>query len=819
MTASETSAFEAKLAALNLAYVHELPKKLSHIQGLWEKLLYVNWEAQAFELLRRLVHGLVGSAATQGVPEVGQVARVLQQHLQRLVEQDTPPSDAQRGQINGVLQHLARVILERQAHGRAPQPPVLERQLNRTGTTRRLYLLEDDATQAELLALRLSHHGYAVRRFSGAAELKQAVLRQAPDLILADVMLPHGPMAGIQAIVELQAELEKPLPVIFQSARGDLAARLAAVRAGAAGYFLKPLNMEELFRRIDELLQRQTSQYKVLIVEDEAQLASAYALVLQQAGLITKILTQPLQILQVMRQFQPDLVLMDLYLPDCTGIELMQLIRQDMAYATLPVVFLSAETDPRVHNTALSQGADLFLLKPVAPEQLVAAVANRVGRARALSRHIQFLSLQDPLTGLLNQRACLGHLDRHIAELQGSDTQAALLYIEVDQFRAMRDKLGLAVADLLLSDLAARLQERLYQASRLAHLSEGCFCALLEGLSVESSLELAQKLCRSIAAEVFSAEQESVAMTLSIGVAILNERYSNGPIWLNMAALACDIAHNNGGNRVELHRDTADDLASKEQYQRCAALVRNALVNDRFYCLYQPIASLRGKPVQRYEVLLRLRDPDDRVIAATRVIEVAKAEGVLGQVDRWVVLHTVKRLHNSIQSEAKTVFFIKLSAESLNDPTFGDWLSGLLQASGVNGRHLVFEVTEAEVALSVRAASQLFGRLRQLGCGVALEHFGTSLGAGQLLSHLPVDYVKIDASFVHDLVTNPANRDSVRSILKQASDAGALVIAGFVEDASSLTALWQCGVQFIQGNFLQEPDAHLSFDFSDELCS
>lgn len=136
-----------------------------------------------------------------------------------------------------------------------------------------------------------------------------------------------------------------------------------------------------------------------------------------------------------------------------------------------------------------------------------------------------------------------------------------------------------------------------------------------------------------------------------------------------------------------------------------------------------------------------------------------------------------------------------------------------LTASGVSGQQIVFEFTEADVATSLRIVGELFARLRNLGCGTALEQFDTSLNSTQLLNHVPVDYVKPDGSFVHDLVRKPVHRDRVRSILQQAKASGATVLAGYVEDAASLPVLWQCGVHFIQGNFLQAPDESLNFDF------
>ena len=811
----------------NQAYLHELPRKLTHIQSLWQKLLHVKWDSQVLALTRRLVHDILVAAKLHAQSDITQVAQDLDQQLAKFQSRNSPPAEGERGRVNGVLQHLARSILALQADDQYSPPTRDARaaahksKTNRSpaNAARRLYVLDDDTHQTEMLSLRFSHHGYVVHCFATIADLLLSLRHQLPDILLIDVMLAEGALAGIDAASKLRAEFGSEIPVVFMSARGDLVARLAAVRAGGVGYFLKPLDYDELFRRVDDLVQRKTTIYKVMVVEDEEQLATTYSLILQQSGLVTKVLTQPLQILKELQEFQPDLILMDLYLPECTGIELMQLIRQDPAHCALPILIVSGEMDTAKHNAALSQGADLFLLKPINPEQLIAAVSSRVGRARILTHRLQFLSQQDPLTGLLNQRALLGYLDQHLAELQGGQLTAALLYFEVDQYRALRDKLGLSVADLLLSDLAARVKERLYRASRLAHFSDGSFCALLLDMDALQARDAATKLCDQIAAGVFSTEHDSVPMTLSVGVSPLSARYSQAQDWLSAAALACDIARDAGGNRVEMHREAVDDLATRELHARCVEMLNSALVNDGFYCLYQPIASLRGKPVERYDVLLRAAAPDGREVPAGRIFQVAREAGLILAIDRWVLAHVVDAMQNKASHGSNRVFFLKLSAESLNDSTLAAWIEETLEKTGVNGRQLVFEFSESDVATSLLSAGTLFKRLRTLGCGIALEHFGASLNSSQLLKHVQVDYVKLDSSFVGDLVRKPANRDSVRSILRQAEASGAMVIAGFVEDAASLPVLWQCGVHFIQGNFLQAPDVSLSFDFRGEFTA
>lgn len=814
----DSSPTTSSASASTTSALRELPRKLAHIQSLWQKLLFVKWEPQILGLIRRLVQEIVATAKTGNLVDLLQPARRLEQQLELLQHHPTAPPEVERSQVKGILQNLARAILASQASDHvAPATSAqssVSTQLAKGDQQHYVYVLEPESHAAQLLAQQLSHYGFAVNWFASTEELRLAMQRQLPDIILADTQLGQRSMVGIAAMVELQAEFKSQIPVIFLSVRSDLAARLAAVRAGGLGYFSKPVDCQALFRRVDDLLQRKAADYKVLIVEDEEQLASAYALVLQHAGFSVQILTRPLQILQILQQFQPDLLLMDMHLSGCTGIELMQLIRQEPAYYALPILFVSSETDPAKHNEALSQGADLFLLKPIKPEQLAAAVSHRVGRARSIMRLMHFLGQQDPLTGLLNQRAFLGYLEQHLGELREGHKQAVLIYCEVDQYRALRDRLGISTADLLLADLAAHVKAQLHYVSRLAHLSDACFCALLIDTDVVTARDVASELCRSVAAAMYSAEKESVAMTLSVGVAPLDERYLSGQAWLSDAAVVCDIAREKGGNQVQVHREAETEMAARDQDRRCADLLRAALQDDAFYCVYQPIAGLRGKQLERYEVLLRVRDTQGREISAARILEVARGESLVADLDRWVIRHVLKQVQARSESGLKTVFFIKISAQSLNDPEFFDWFEQSLHESAVNPRQLVLEFMVADISTSLKTAAQTFEHLHHLGCAVALEHFGASLNAAQLLKHVTVDYVKLDAAFVRNLVQNPANRDSVRDLLQQASDSGIMVIAGFVEDAASLAVLWQSGVHFIQGNFLQEPDAVLDYDFS-----
>ena len=824
MTGSDSALLTPMSDAGRTVALRELPRKLAHIQTLWQKLLYVHWDPQSLELVRRLVHEIRTTGAALGLAAGAESARKLEQQLQMLQSRSGPPPETERGRFQGMLQRLAHVLLEAHAGlheddagvvvGEPPAISDAKAPVSAAGEQqRRIYILTDSCRPDEPWIMRLGHAGYRVRLCAELAELRRAMQHARPEMILAEVALGAGGLSGIEAIDALHSEFGKDTPVLFIGARGDLDARLVAVRAGAAGYFLKPLDEQELFRCIEELLPRKPLNYRVLVVEDEEQLASAYALVLQQAGFTAQVLTTPLRVLDALQQFQPDVVLMDLHLAQCSGLELMQLIRQDPAYCALPILFLSADTDPVRHNEVLSQGAELFLLKPIKPAQLIAAIGSRVGRARSLRQRLQWLSQRDALTGLLNRHALRARLDRRLLEWQRQETQpATLLYIEPDCFRALRDRLGMAAADLLLADLAVWLKDRLSVAADLAHLGEACFCALLECDAAETRDRAAQ-ICQAAGETTFHIGRESISITLSIGVATPQMRFRSGEDWLGAAAIACDVAHDAGGGRVELQREAAMNVADHEQHARYAQLLREALRTDGLYCVYQPIMNLHGQPVERYDVLLRMRDGDARELNVERMFAVAKTEGLQLAVDRWVIEHVLAVLQRRVAAGDATVFFIKLSADSLADPAAGAWIAQRVEDAQVDTRQLVFEFTEADVAAAVLSAGRLFARLHALGCGIALEHFGAAAGTARVVGRLPVDYVKIDAS----LIRRPQEWQRIRALLEHSSAAGVQVIAGFVEDAASLAALWQWGVQYIQGNFLQAPAAALDFDFRDEL--
>ena len=814
---SKPSAAVLDLNALRAQYADKLPGNIRHIQSLWDNLLYVKWDDKAFLLFRRLVHNLAGTSATHGYNEIGSLALGLDQQLELLQKTDTPPSERERSQVTGCLQRIAEMLetshnLEAlDAGANLTVAPSIQVQ-----QSTRVLMLEDDADHAAIVKLYLEQHGCDVQVVEDSEALQAATDKQTPDVLLLDIMLPGHPTGGIEVLADARKSDSDDTPVLFMSARGDLEARLAAVRAGGSGYFTKPIDLQGLAKKIESLRDAANTQYRVLIIDDDANLASYHALVLQNAGMMTRELTNPLQLLHVLNEFRPDLVLIDLYMPECHGGELAQVIRQDSTVTDLPILYISGEQDAARQNAALGQGGDAFLVKPVASNELIDAVANRVKRARWLKQRLQYLGNQDHQTGLINQHALLSRLETAINELAGAEVAAALLFIEIDQFRVLRDQSGITAADQLITHVAGVISSEMGPTEQIARLGEASFVVLMPGVSAATALAVSNRLRKTIASRIYRGRSRSIPLTVSIGVAPLSENYQHGDEWLSSAAIACDIARSSGNDKSYLHQPVSDRQSEQEENDRCADLLRSALDSDALHCVYQPIASLQGDAVETYDLMVRMHDSNGREVLPVRFLPVAEQQGLSTAVDRWVTHHAVRVLAERYGAGYKTVFFVKLSAATFADLSFTNWLKKQLDHSGLPADALVFEFAENCVSAQLDNADRLCSELRSLGCSIALEHFGSSLGSIQLMEQLTLDFVKIDGSFIHDLVNNHANQDSIREVLKPAKDKGISVIASFVEDASSLSILWQCGVQLIQGNFLQEPSSLMSFSFNEE---
>jgi multidomain signaling protein FimX len=241
--------------------------------------------------------------------------------------------------------------------------------------------------------------------------------------------------------------------------------------------------------------------------------------------------------------------------------------------------------------------------------------------------------------------------------------------------------------------------------------------------------------------------------------------------------------------------------------------IGEAVAQDGFLLVYQPIVSLAHAPGERYEVLLRMIDPSGAEIAARDFLSIAERSGLLPEIDRWVVRRAIAVLADRERRGVQTSFFVNLSGASVEDPGLLDWLGARLAEADLPGERLIFELPEPLVLSRPDRVKPFAAGLRQHGCGFAVSHLKSGARSSMLLRHLPLDYLKIDGSLTRGLARSPEKQDRVRAIVELARSLDIATVAELIEDAGSLPVLWHCGVTYIQGNFLQAPYRDLAYDF------
>lgn len=425
---------QERLAALRQEYLRQLPDKIHLALRTWNDYL-AGRDPSHLTTLHRLTHSLAGSGATFGCEAVSQAARHFEIFVKSVMDSGLEPSPAQQGQARTFLSALE--MGQRQVH----QPPhhiqtELEPDLQylQAHQGERIFLVDDDPDLTAQLDAHLRQYGYEVQIFNQLGSAQQAIDQVPPLAIIMDMMFPEGEDAGAEAIQKINERRAKPIPVIFMSVRDDFSARLTAVRAGSTHYFTKPLDIPRLIHTLDELVSnRPRDPYRILIVDDDPELAHAYKLHLEGADMLAWVVNDPLEVLDALHAFKADVVLMDIYMPICSGVEITAIIRQEEEYAAIPVLFLSTESDLGLQLSALNKGGDSFLTKPIEPWHLVRAVLARAKRSRELK-----LSNERQRTLLHELEYQKFALDQHaivsVTNAQGTITYANQKFLEASQY-------------------------------------------------------------------------------------------------------------------------------------------------------------------------------------------------------------------------------------------------------------------------------------------------------------------------------------------------------------------------------------------------
>jgi diguanylate cyclase (GGDEF)-like protein len=549
---------QARLRALADTFGEELPRRMQQIVDSARSALGEETTIEAVRALRHHAHKLAGSAATFGFHHVTACAKRLEHALDAVLEEKRIPTREERRQIRmfvaelseSTRSHASTAGVEELEQVDDDGHPVAEATPGRTQETddghRRIVLLVHSNELSDTLSERFTFYGFETVVIDGPQRLSETMCTGCHTALIVDVSLIENDSAVAERITSIHANAGGRFHVVYVSDRDDFSVRLLAVRTAGAAFFSSPVDTHRVIDTVDGLTSGGAGEpYHILIVDDDTEQVSYHALILQRAGMITSVVSDPNYMFSVLIEAKPDLILMDMYMPGCTGPELASLIRQQEAFVGIPIVFLSVETDEDKQFEAVSRGGDGFLCKPIKPEHLVTAVSNRVERIRSM----RFFMERDSLTGLLNHTHLMQSLSTEVQRAERVQRPLCFAMIDIDHFKRVNDTYGHLTGDRVLKNLSRLLTERLRKTDVIGRYGGEEFGIVMFNVDVDNAKRIVDAIRNDFAKVVHEAGERQFSVTFSCGIASFPTYDGPGPL-SETADRALYLAKEEGRNRV-----------------------------------------------------------------------------------------------------------------------------------------------------------------------------------------------------------------------------------------------------------------------------
>jgi diguanylate cyclase (GGDEF)-like protein len=505
-----------RLEALSTKFAGELPDKLRELRAAVSQAQANPADMQKLDAARSIAHRLAGSGSTFGFRDVSAVARRLEEAIRALMAGEAEARAENLGPLVAELEEAARKPQTSTKISLPDEATMEEIGPGETYGERMVLLWLEEESTADDLHNQLGFFGFPVRRIAETADIEAALDGEHQVIAILDVSLLGADDDCRTVLPQLKESHSNRLSLIFVSETDNYDVRLAAVRHGGDAFFASPLEISQLIDTTESLAtENEARPYHVLIVDDDPDQVSYLAMTLQKAGMLTAVATDPRNVFEILVEEKPELILMDMYMPGATGVELARLIRQQEAYVAIPIIFLSVETDPLKQFQAINQGGDDFISKPVDPIALVNAVRVRAERSRSM----RFFMERDSLTGLLNHSNLREKLADELQRAERRGQSLCFAMIDIDNFKSVNDTYGHLTGDRVLKSLARLLQERLRRTDVIGRYGGEEFGIILFDTTGTDAARIMGEVRESFSRVRQQAGERDFYVTFSCGIA------------------------------------------------------------------------------------------------------------------------------------------------------------------------------------------------------------------------------------------------------------------------------------------------------------
>ena len=671
----------------------------------------------------------------------------------------------------------------------------------------RIYHLTTHGPLSLELDQRFEAQGLELELLEEVEELNELLGAVPADLVLIDATFADRLQDIGEAVRTARARNSKQrlLLIAFADA-DDIGLRLSARRAGVDALLVDVHDADDVVKRLQVLVDpKREDAYRVLIVEDDRSQALFAEGILRNAGMDSLVVLDALDVIPALKQFRPDLVLMDLNMPGANGIELTALIREEDSFQYTPIVFLSGEVSDDLQFDAIESGGDDFLTKPIRPRHLISAVQTRVRRARTQDVRRTKRGDKDPSTGLVYRSALLKLIDE---TLHRGHQDGGLMFVEVESLGPLRERIGLTALETLLGDLSRLITANVDQPA--TRFGDGSYL-VFNPLHDEATMELlASQLRQTVMQTPFNSMGHPLRLRVSIGIAAFRHGFDEAGAMINAVERVAREArtHERGVRRFEPPR-----VAEAMKEAALLLQVREAIDHDSLVMLYQPVVAVAGSDVQQYQALLRLRDANGKLRPAAEIIPMAERSTLIVDIDRWVMRQSLALIREQLMENQLLRLYVAQSPLTLAAEGQADWLADEIKNLGVPGEALVVEIRLEDAIVHASTVRSFCEAMVPRSVQFCLSQFEAGSESEELVYQLPLSYVKLARKYTAGAQAAEL-RDELKTLIGRAHRRGLLVIGHGVEDAQAAATLWMSGIDFIQGNLVQQADEDMNFDFN-----
>jgi diguanylate cyclase (GGDEF)-like protein/PAS domain S-box-containing protein len=672
----------------------------------------------------------------------------------------------------------------------------------------RILVVDDDENVRNLISAIFEGNGLDVITAETGPEGLAQASAQPVDLVLLDIALPG--MDGFEVCRRLkEQEATRSIPIMLITGRESVEDKVLGFGLGATDYINKPFDTTELRARVHAVLrskraqdqwvdttrhERKRTEHELLRIGKAMDSASDAITILDASGehLYHNISFQTLFDIPPEEIRRPE--------------SMLRLFRDAKSWESIQSVCRTGNSwKGEVEIQAFNGRLMSMLLRADAIKddhaQYLGSVFifTDITERKRLEKDLIYLASHDPLTRLKNRRSFTEQLERGAMDAR-LGMKGALLYLDLDHFKNINDTLSHQAGDRLLIDIARLLPRLLRPTDLLARLGGDEFAVLLANTSLSEAELVAKRINQFFDGFRFSENGRYLTTSVSIGLSLLDDSIS-AETAMAQADAACNLAKAKGRNRYEVFCLESSEIPRLSQEANLAPLIKDALQKNALELWLQPIVPLSQPSCERYEVLLRMRDQAGNMIGPGVFVIVAERLGIMKQIDHWVFRHAlaVMAKHPHLQ------FNLNLSAQTMNDPDLTSLLKIMIADAGVAPSRLTFEITETAMIFNLSAACTFLKDIKEFGCGTALDDFGSGFTSLSYLRQLPVDFLKIDGSFVQNLSTDRFNQTLVRAISDIAHLLGMQTVVEYVENELILETARGMGVDHGQGWHLGKP--------------